>query len=271
MKLFINHFDKSEFEPLMEHLKDVDFSLFLDSPPKSQDELSNINIMVLQEPNEYFGYHKWVVENQEIFNVILSWSDLVLNNCKQAIYLPFGGTWFKPDQYEKKHNKEFKVAHLRGKLLKTYGQSIRHEIYDRENEIIITPTKFFDVYGSRDIIEEARIGKEEVFGDCQYGVVIENTSHRGYFTEKILDCFLLKTIPIYWGCSNIGDFFNEDGIIKFGNTDEFVYITNSLKDGDYGWKTNAIEENYQLALKYVNYPQNIVNKITEIFKLNQII
>jgi hypothetical protein len=45
-----------------------------------------------------------------------------------------------------------------------------------------------------------------------FGVAIENVSHRGWFTEKILDCFLLKTIPIYWGCSNIEDYFNPKGI-----------------------------------------------------------
>jgi hypothetical protein len=34
---------------------------------------------------------------------------------------------------------------------------------------------------------------------------------------------------------------------------------------------DIIEENYQKALQYVDYEQNIVNKITEIFKLNNLI
>lgn len=46
----------------------------------------------------------------------------------------------------------------------------------------------------------------DVFGKNMFAVAIENTNHRGYFTEKILDLFLLRSIPIYWGCSNIGDF-----------------------------------------------------------------
>jgi hypothetical protein len=36
---------------------------------------------------------------------------------------------------------------------------MRHEILDRKNELKI-PTKFFDVYGDRHNIEDARIGKE---------------------------------------------------------------------------------------------------------------
>jgi hypothetical protein len=267
MKVKAIHFD---IEQYLHSCKDIDFSLFLETIPETQDELSSINIISIHEPNEYFGKHDWIIKNKHLFNIILTWNDKILNTCENAIYLPFGHTWFKPDQYEKNHKKEFKVAHLRGNLLKSYGHQIRWEILDRKDEIKI-PTKFFDTYGDRHNIEKARIDKEEVFGDSMFGVAIENFSHRGFFTEKIIDCFLLKTIPIYWGCSNIGDFFNEEGIIKFGDSDEFIYINNNLNESYYHSRKDIIEENYQKALQYVNYEQNIVNKITEIFKLNNII
>lgn len=36
----------------------------------------------------------------------------------------------------------------------------------------------------------------------------------GYFTEKLLDCFLLRTVPIYWGCPNLADFgFDDAGVV----------------------------------------------------------
>jgi len=270
MKIFVNHFDKEVFKQKLNHLNHIDFSLFIDYPPQSQEDLSPINILVLQEPNEYFGYHDWAIQNKDLFNVILTWDDKVINNCDNALFLPFGHSWFKPDQYETTHDKVFQISHLCGKLLKTYGQSLRHELLARENEIKV-PTKFFDVYGDRYNIEDARKGKEEVFGDSMFGVAIENTSHNGYFTEKILDCFLLKTIPIYWGCTSIDNFFNKEGIIKFGNIDEFIYITNDLNEDYYNSKKDIIEENYQKALQYFDYEQNIVNKITEIFKLNNLI
>jgi hypothetical protein len=270
MKLKVDFLDKNIFENKLNHLENIDFSLFVETTPTSQDELSSINIVALYEPNEYFGKHDWVIQNNHLFNVILTWNDKVLNTCENAIYLPFGHTWLKPDQYTQPHNKEFKIAHLRGNLLKSYGHQIRWEILDRKNEIKI-PTKFFDVYGDRHNIERARFDKEEIFGDSQFGVAIENFAHRGWFSEKILDCFLLKTIPMYWGCSNIGDFFNEKGIIKFGEADEFIYISNQLTDSYYNSQKDIIEENYQLALQYVNYEQNIINKILEIFKLNNLI
>lgn len=73
------------------------------------------------------------------------------------------------------------------------------------------------------------------------------------------------------GCPNIGEFFNNEGIIKFGDVDDFIYITNQLTEEYYISKKDVIEENYEKALQYVNYEQNIVNKITEIFKLNKLI
>ena len=104
-----------------------------------------------------------------------------------------------------------------------------------------------------------------------FGVAIENTSHNGYFTEKILDCFLLKTIPVYWGCSSITNFFKQDGIITFSNIDDLIVKVNELDESYYNDRLDIIEENYNSALQFVNYEQNIVDAITEIFKLNSII
>ena len=102
-------------------------------------------------------------------------------------------------------------------------------------------------------------------------MIIENISSRGYFTEKILDCFLLKTIPFYWGCSNIGDFFDIEGVITFNNVDDLIYISNNLTEGFYEYKKEIIKKNWKLALDFVDCEQNIVNTITNIFKYNNII
>jgi len=46
--------------------------------------------------------------------------------------------------------------------------------------------------------------------DYKYSLCFENTKRKNYFTEKFTDCILCWTVPIYWGCSNIGDFFPKD-------------------------------------------------------------
>ena len=269
MKIFAKFFHNEVFEQKLKEYKHIDFSLFVDDIPQKQEDLSSVNIIVLQEPNEYFGIHDWVIQNKDIFTVILTWNDKVLNKCNNSLFLPFGHSWFKPDQYLKVHPKEFKISHLCGVLLKSYGHQMRHEIIDRESEFKI-PTQFYKTIGDRHNLEDARIGKETVFGDSQYGIAIENFSHRGYFTEKILDCFLMKTIPVYNGCSNIGDFFNDKGIIKFGNIDDLIYITNQLDENYYDSLKDIIEENYKTAIQYIDYEQTISNKVIEIFKYNKL-
>lgn len=269
MKLKIKHFEEESFKFKLKHLEHLDLSIFVDDVP-TQEELSSLNILVLQEPNEYFGLHDFALENKHVFNLILTWDDKLLNQCENSMLMLFGHTWFKSNQYEKDHTKKFQTSHLCGKLLKTYGHSLRHELLNRQNEIK-TPIKFFDVYGDRYDIENARKGKEEVFGDSMFGVAIENTSHRGYFTEKILDCFLLKTIPIYWGCSNIEDYFNKEGIIRVDNVDDMIYVINSLDKNFYNSRKKVIQENWELAKNYINYEQNIVDTITTVLKHNNLL
>lgn len=49
--------------------------------------------------------------------------------------------------------------------------------------------------------------------DYRYSMAIENSVHRGYFTEKIVDCYLAYTLPIYFGCPNIHDYFDPESMI----------------------------------------------------------
>jgi hypothetical protein len=54
--------------------------------------------------------------------------------------------------------------------------------------------------------------KQEGLLPYHYSVVIENVQEADYFTEKLLDCMLCGTMPIYWGAPNIGDFFDPSGM-----------------------------------------------------------
>ena len=50
----------------------------------------------------------------------------------------------------------------------------------------------------------------------QYKIIItmENSKNNNYITEKILEGFAAKTIPVYWGADNVGDYFNKDRFIN---------------------------------------------------------
>lgn len=249
-KIFSNHLTKN-------------VSLFMDVASTPEElSINPKNILVVNEPNEYFGLHDWAITNRSRFSVILTWSAKILNNCPNAKYMAFGDSWLKPDQYEKEYEKTFHIAHLCGKLKLTYGHMMRHEILFRKNEIK-HPVDFYHTIGNRHDIENARIGKEQVFAPAGFGICIENVSNKGWFTEKILDCFLLRTIPIYWGCSDIHDYFDSSGIIKFENVDDAIEKINALTPDFYADRLSVIEKNYELAKNYLNFPQRIHNTLVE--------
>lgn len=92
----------------------------------------------------------------------------------------------------------------------------------------------------------------------KYTLAIENYSDNNYWTEKIADAFLAWTIPIYYGCKNIEDFFPENSYIKIDihKPDEAVrIISNSIKNKFYDNNIMALEEARGLILsKYQFFP-----------------
>ncbi len=97
----------------------------------------------------------------------------------------------------------------------------------------------FDVYGTppfplsnyRGAIPEGR--KLSVQKQYRYNLCFENTNHpvlsAGYITEKILDCFETRTIPIYLGASNIEKYIPENCFIDFRQFDNLGELDKYLR------------------------------------------
>lgn len=73
-------------------------------------------------------------------------------------------------------------------------------------------------------------GKIEAIAPFRFSIAMENAASDYYFTEKLVDCLLLETVPIYFGCPSITDLFDERGLIQFNNIDELDDILNRLDD-----------------------------------------
>jgi hypothetical protein len=87
--------------------------------------------------------------------------------------------------------------------------------------------------------------------DYMFSVVVENTKKDYYFTEKLIDCFMTGTIPIYWGCPSIGDFFNLKGIIVFDNLLELKDKLKLCTESYYLDNMDAVIDNHNRAYKYL--------------------
>lgn len=69
----------------------------------------------------------------------------------------------------------------------------------------------------------------------KFAIAFENSSHSGYSTEKIVQAFAAKAVPIYWGDPCISEDFNEASFInchKFDNLDEVVEEVRKIDQDD---------------------------------------
>lgn len=72
--------------------------------------------------------------------------------------------------------------------------------------------------------------KWDVLAPYKYHIVIENSSEPYYWTEKIGDCFLTETFPIYYGCTNLDNYFPCDAFEPFDihDVDKSIALIDSL-------------------------------------------
>lgn len=109
---------------------------------------------------------------------------------------------------------------------------------------------------------------DEIFTPYRYNIALENDRYDYYFTEKIMNCFAAKTIPIYYGCPSIEKFFNLDGIIFIEEpTIEAIEEAVGLCSvQDYENRKEAVEDNFERVQKYLCVEDYLCDKYPEILK-----
>jgi hypothetical protein len=55
--------------------------------------------------------------------------------------------------------------------------------------------------------------KWEVLAPYRYSLAVENFRNPYYWSEKLVDCFLSWTMPIYYGCTRISEFFPSEAMV----------------------------------------------------------
>lgn len=75
--------------------------------------------------------------------------------------------------------------------------------------------------------------KCKIMGGYKFSICFENQCNiKGYITEKILDCFRAKTVPIYFGASNITDYIPAEAFIDYRNFSSNDALLAHLKNMD---------------------------------------
>ena len=93
--------------------------------------------------------------------------------------------------------------------------------------------------------------KIDALKDYRFSFAMENDCYESYFTEKLHDCLLTGTMPIYVGAPNIGDFYNLDGIVIMDKNanGEVTFDSEILSDEYYNDHIDAVKDNYERVLQ----------------------
>jgi hypothetical protein len=195
---------------------------------------------ILESPDITTESHRWIALNNKLFDTVLTNNKELLVKGENFKFCPTGGCWIKPKD-QKIYEKTKMLSIIASAKRMTHGHNLRHQIIQYFNNII-------DVYGR---IYNPIEYKLDGLKDYAFSLTIENTQKDYYFTEKLIDCFMTGTVPIYWGCPSIGDFFNLNGMIIFNNINELPKILEELSFEKYNEMKDAINDNFEKAKEYL--------------------
>ena len=215
---------------------------------------------------------KWVepigniIKHHKKYNKIVSSNSKILETCKNSVFMPYGTTWLNKSKHHSDSfgvftenlgslDKNFSLSMVCGTLSGKKGYDLRHLIFFNQDKLNV-PKKFYS--STRFVIPNIPTlpndDKINLFYSM-FSISIESTQEENYFSEKLIDCLVTKTIPVYWGCPNISDFFDTSYWINLEDAfnfkfDEKYYYSNLQK----------INVNYEKAKLYCdNFFDRVLN------------
>jgi hypothetical protein len=223
--------------------------------PKAVPDKSKFSVLNhTPEPPDHMISAEDVKKIGHLFDLILTYDEHVLE-LPNAVKLLYGDQWVSGPP----KSKNFSLSNLYSRGLGTSlnGYLLRREIWDRKHEIKI-PLKFWTstaegrIPDVQDRCPYPYKLKDQLF-ESMFSVIIENKKAKNYFSEKLLDALRSYTVPIYFGCPNVSDYFDQASIIQVNDVDEFLFKVNNITPDMYWEQMSSMDKNFKLAENYINY------------------
>lgn len=241
-------------------------------PKISQYSGHQLKVAWLLEPRAIFPHvYEFIKNNHDKFDYIITYDDKLLD-IDENKFLPYvwGNCWV--EGYVNLNNIQNKTK-LVSTIASSKGWTVGHKMrHDAIRELSLVTNEYVDVYGP-DYIPHPKpfdnapwANKVTTLEDYMFSITIENSQQDVYFTEKIIDCFATKTIPIYWGTKKISQHFDADGIIFFETINELGDILTELTEEKYMSMLAAVESNYRKYKDYIIPEDYIYNNYQLLFK-----
>jgi len=209
--------------------------LFLHEADKYKHSKCKVALLI-EPPDINPQIYDYVDKNHKKFDYILTFDKKLLDTGRNFLFYPFGCCWVQNYTTPKKTKMCSMIA---SNKRMTKGHAFRQEIIQRFSSRV-------DHFGNGFQKIET---KEEGLRDYYFSIVLENSQPNYYFSEKLLDCFASRTIPVYWG-SDVSRFFNTKGMLTFNTPDELEDIFKKLSPDLYHSLSEPMEENFKNLQKY---------------------
>lgn len=238
--------------------------LYVDCFPNSQK--TSKRILWVVEPDGVSRIKEKVINRQNEFDLILTFDEDILKNCQNSKLFTFGTTWVV--DFDIKIKKEFCITSLIGGKRLSYNHTLRQQLPSLIKNINNIPVDLYNSinqpFHSSEILKtiKSRNNKNELFYS-QYHIAIENFNIKNYFSEKLVDCFQTKTIPLYIGCPNISKFFDTRGMFIVNSLEEINEVIKNLTPETYSNMLEYVEINYELSKPHANFRERLKNVVSE--------
>lgn len=179
----------------------------------------------------------YLAARHKCFDYVLTHDRTWADNNENWLWYPAGGSWIGFDKWGM-HPKTKNVSLLLSNKRMTRGHRLRHEVKERYGGKV-------DIYGL-----DHRVTPYEALADYRYSIIIENEKSRGWFTEKLIDCLSVGTIPIYWGDPTIDEWFDARGIAQANGLTAIGGALDWLGEDYYYSSIDSVRANVALAREY---------------------
>jgi len=203
--------------------------------------------------------------------MILTWNKELLELDPDYFKIQFYGTTWINKKYRKIYEKNKLCSIIVSNKRISEGHKLHHSITDYLIDNKINKVDFFGArfnnlpymnskpYTMEYSGEHESNKKINGLKDYMFTISILSAKSDYEFDEKLLDCFLTGTVPIFWGCpsiASIGKFFNIKGIIVFNTVEECINILNNINFEKYKSMLPYIKENFEKAKEYTTFSLN---------------
>jgi hypothetical protein len=175
---------------------------------------------------------------------VLTKNDALLAAIPNGLHLPFGST-FLTDPAGVDCRKTQMASLIASAKQVLPGHRLRHRIVAAVRDRGLPVEVMGRGYRPFD-------DKAEGLAPFRYSVVIENVRETSYFTEKLVDALLCRTVPIYWGAPDIARNFDPQGLIACDSAEDILAALATMSPQDYDHRRPAIEENRLRALDFAD-------------------